>query len=120
MNELPPTTHSHRPGTHRKWQIAATMIAAGCTSRQVAEKTGVTISAVHQWRRHATFKAFVERIHNEAIDKCIGRLTLLMSTAVIRVQELMHHPDGRIALGACKESREWRNQLYNDKVVGEK
>ena len=114
--QLPPnvTTPGHK---NRKWHVAAMCIACGMTTKKTAEHCGISVGTLQHWRRHPKFKAYVEKLHDESIERAIGRLTNAMTKAANVVVELLGSKNQMVQLAATKELKDWVKSFRNDSLI---
>jgi thiaminase len=107
--------------THNRiWEPAAVCIASGMTTKQTAEKLGLPPGTLNHWRRHPTFKNFVNRLHDESIAQAVGKMAEALTTAADVVIKLLQSESENIKLQASDRVKEWVKLFRNDKLVLEK
>ena len=93
-------------------QLAVEMIGAGWDMAAIADKLGVKLRELWDWRYEPTFSLALRK-QNEALQAiCTDRMAALCEKAVKTLQDLLDADNDKVRLGAAK--------LILDKAMAEK
>lgn len=104
MPAKPKSTRRKPGGREPAVQVNGILLAAlagGMTQQEAAAKAGVSVDLVVERMKDPVFRAQLEAIQNEIIERTIGKAVSASTTAIDKLVELIAHEDATISIRAA-------------------